>query len=262
MTVEITSDTTTSSLSGGNSAETYLISNGASLLVDSNFQCQNVSVGLDGSSNEEIGFIQCSSGYEFKLNNNGVFSIYSFGEVKDRAAPSHTKPVSPQIFKPLVSTYKWFLASYRPTAKWTVKYYFLDKPQVTFRIYDTLWPEGSSDTLIQFNAWFDTLSIKEDMGGSRYEIQKRYGKRPRFSAIGLEGREVNIECAFDSLTDWETGYWRYLTRMADDEVLGCLTTTTNIFPRMRIVDTGNIERRWERNNFRYLFNVTFIEDEE
>jgi len=257
--IDITVNTLTSALTppGGSATDDYWVSSSAVLTIDSTiFLFNGLNIGKHSGGTESAGSFKCRGG---KTCTGGPINIYNLGEVKDDTT-SDPSPSSPITFQGTTAVPNQKIHLYKSGAKWSVRFYLLNKPNVMFGLFQDLTP-GPDTPLIDFSLYVDVLSDRENMGGSRFERQTRYGKRPRFFPIGKEGREVVLELAFNSAASAELGFWRNCTILADKEQIGWLITPNTVWPRMRFVDTGEIEQNWSMKNFQLRFKARFVEDE-
>jgi len=259
--INITVNTNVSALTppGGNTADDYYVSNGASLTVNQNFTFRTLTLGKNSSGTASTGYLNCQFGFTCTSNlatpEAADIEIWNLGEVRDDAVTPTTRD----------SVIKFLDASTSPNpviklresgAKWSVGYYLLIKPAILFQVYEDL--SSTPFSSIPISTRVDVVRFSENEGGKRFELQNRFGKRPRFFPLGDEGRNVVMGIGFDTEAGLEVGLWQQFLTVRG--LKGCLITDRRVWPNIRVVTVGQIERAWGSDTTTARPAIQFVED--
>lgn len=252
--IDIAANTLVSALtpSGGDPADHYFISNSATLTVDVDFTFLQVSIGINKPAsgsvkspgtlavNSVTGSVKLTAN-EPTLTSKEVFSIRIFGQ--GTVAPGTPAPDrdTPPIFS-CISNFPHLIISIQESgAKWTLDpYYVLKEPLPWFEVYnDLVTGEGS----LPIGNRMDIVMFTENEGGSQFELQDRWQKRPRFFRQGEEGRNVSMKMSFDMNAPLEAGLWAQMKRLKSNDVKGALISDRRVWLDMKITNVTPITRK-------------------
>jgi hypothetical protein len=262
--INITSNTNVSGLTpaGGNPADDYYVSSSAILTLDQSFTFSTLTLGKNSSGVATPGFLACRAGFTCTSNLGGPeaadITIWGGGEVKD-AAVTPTTSDSPVTFKDASINPNPVILLREAGAKWSVQYYILVKPQIIFQIYEDLYPT-ETQTTIYMGSRVDVVQFSEDEGGVRYDLQDRFGKRPRYFRTGEAGRNVLAEISFNVEALQEAGLWQKFLRSKSQGFKGSMITDRRVWTNMRVVEVGPIKRAWGQDTTSANAPVRIVED--
>ncbi len=249
--VDITTNTLVSALtpSGGDAADHYFVSNSATLTVDVNFIFKQLTLGSNIALVKSAGTLAVNSvagsvtidSNEPTLTSKEVFSIRMFGlGVVEEGSPPPDRD-TPPIFK-CVSNFPHMIISIQESgAKWNLDpYYVLEQPLPWFEVYEDL---VSGEGGLGIGNRMDITMFSENEGGTQFDLQDRWQKRPRYFHKGQSGRTVSMKMSFDMNAPLEAGMWQQLKRLKENDTEGALISDRRVWLHMKITNVTPITRK-------------------